>query len=144
MCDAVATVSASQLVREFYARIWNAGDLSTVEQLLAPDFSFRGSLGPEMRGRELFCEYVQRVRSALAEYRCDILECVSEDDRSFAKMRFSGVHVGGFRGYSPTGKPVQWLGAAFFRVRGQLIQELWVLGDLVSLEADLKKNATSD
>ena len=81
------------------------------------------------------------VRTALDRYHCDILDCVTEGDRVFAKMRFSGIHVGPFRGYAPTGKPVQWLGAALFRARGPLISELWVLGDLFSLEADLKKNA---
>jgi hypothetical protein len=39
---------------------------------------------------------------------------------------------------------VQWLGAALFRVQGSLIAELWVLGDLTSLEADLKNNAASN
>jgi len=81
------------------------------------------------------------VRTALDRYHCDILDCVTEGDRVFAKMRFSGIHVSPFKGYAPTGKPVQWLGAALFRARGPLISELWVLGDLFSLEADLKKNA---
>jgi predicted ester cyclase len=130
-----------QLVRIFYDRIWNVGDTSAVDELLAEDFTFRGSLGPEMRGREAFCDYVRMVRTALDRYRCDILDCVTEGERAFAKMRFSGIHVGPFRGYAPTGKPIQWLGAALFRVRGPLISELWVLGDLLSLEADLKKNA---
>jgi len=49
--------------------------------------------------------------------------------------------VGPFKGYAPTGKPVQWFGAALFRIDGRSIAELWVLGDLLSLEADLKKNA---
>ncbi len=133
--------SASEFVREFYERIWNTGDFDATEELLAPDFIFRGSLGPEMRGREPFCEYVKSVRSALDGYRCDILDCVTEGQKAFAKMRFSGLHVGQFKGFAPTGKPVNWLGAALFRIQGRMIAELWVLGDLVSLEADLKKNA---
>jgi steroid delta-isomerase-like uncharacterized protein len=132
----------SGLVREFYERIWNAGDLDAATQLLTPDFAFRGSLGLEMRGRAAFCEYVRSVRSALDGYRCDILDCVTEGEKSFAKMRFSGVHVGVFRGYPPTGQLVQWLGAALFKIRGQHIAELWVLGDLISLEAALQENGT--
>jgi predicted ester cyclase len=133
--------SSLEFVREFYERIWNAGDLAAAEQLLTPDFAFRGSLGPEMRGRSGFCEYVNSVRSALDGYRCDILDCVTEGEKCFAKMRFSGVHVGLFRGYAPTGKSVQWLGAALFRIHEHQIAELWVLGDLISLEAALKENA---
>jgi predicted ester cyclase len=129
------------LVQAFYERIWNAGDTGATVQLLDPDFIFRGSLGAEMRGRDAFCGYVRSVRTALDSYRCDILACVTEGERAFAKMRFSGIHVGQFRGFAPTHRPVQWLGAALFRVEGPLIAELWVLGDLVSLEANLKENA---
>jgi predicted ester cyclase len=129
------------LVQAFYERIWNAGDTGATVQLLDPDFIFRGSLGAEMRGRDAFCRYVRSVRSALDSYRCDILDCVTEGERAFAKMRFCGIHVGQFRGFAPTHKSVQWLGAALFRVEGPLIAELWVLGDLVSLEANLKENA---
>src|SRR5579872_5688296 len=83
---------ANELVRAFYDRIWNAGDLSALPDLLSPGFVFRGSLGNELEGWNAFSNYVRSVRGALAEYRCEILECVSEADRVFAKMRFSGLH----------------------------------------------------
>jgi len=108
--------------------------------LLTKDFSFRGSLGAELRGQDDFLAYVRSVRLALAGYRCEILACVSEGDQAFAQMRFSGQHVGEFRGYQPTGKPVHWLGAALFRFERRAIAELWVLGDLMGLEAVLKAN----
>ncbi len=131
-----------ELVRAFYERIWNAGNtISAVRELLSPDFTFRGSLGPETRGHEAFCNYVHSVRSALSGYRCEILDCVTEGEKAFAKMRFSGTHVEPFRGYSPTGKRVEWLGAALFRVNNGVIREVWVLGDLISLEATLRSNA---
>jgi steroid delta-isomerase-like uncharacterized protein len=130
-----------KLMRSFYDRIWNAGETDAADQLLAEDFVFRGSLGAEMRGRAAFLHYVRMVRTALHSYHCDILECVAEKNRVFAKMRFCGMHIGSFRGYAPTGKPIEWLGAALFRTAGPVIAELWVLGDLLSLEADLKRNA---
>ena len=101
----------------------------------------RGSLGPEMYGRLAFCDYVRMVRSALESYRCHILECVTEGHRAFAKIRFSGTHVAPFRGHMSTGKTVHWLGAALFSVERQRIADLWVLGDLVSLDALLKESS---
>lgn len=136
-------MSTPKLVEAFYERIWNAGDVGAVSALLVEDFSFRGSLGVELRGRETFAEYVRSVRSALANYRCEILTCVAEAERAFAKMHFSGTHVGPFRGYPATGKPIHWLGAALFRFEGQAIAELWVLGDLAGLDAVLKNNQTA-
>jgi predicted ester cyclase len=80
------------------------------------------------------------VRTALANYRCEILECVTEGNKAFAKMRFSGTHVAEFRGCSPTGKPVCWSGAALFYFTGEVITELWVLGDLAGLDTTLQDN----
>jgi predicted ester cyclase len=136
-------VSTPRLVEAFYERIWNAGDLAAVSELLTEDFSFRGSLGAEFQGREAFKGYVRSVRTALADYRCEILECVKEREQAFAKMRFSGIHVNEFRGYLPTRKSVRWLGAALFRFRGKVITELWVLGDLAGLDMALKNNQES-
>ena len=133
-------MSAPRLVEAFYERIWNAGDSGAIAELLTEDFLFRGSLGSEMRGREAFRAYVTSVREALANYRCEILECVAEGQSAFAKMRFSGIHVAEFRGYAATGKPVHWHGAALFHCEDGAIRELWVLGDLAGLDAMLKAN----
>ena len=129
------------LVADFYQRIWNAADRSALDQLLSADFVFRGSLGPELRGHVPFWDYVCNVRSALADYRCEILECVAEQHLAFAKMRFSGMHVANFRGYRPSGLPVHWHGAALFRFERDRIRELWVLGDLAGLDELLRSNA---
>jgi len=136
-------MSTPNLVADFYETIWNAGDISAAGRLLTETFEFRGSLGAELHGRNEFTTYVDSLRSALADYRCEILACVAEGDQAFAQMRFSGRHVGVFRGYPPTGRPVQWLGAALFRFDGSRISHLWVLGDLASLDELLKVNQTA-
>jgi steroid delta-isomerase-like uncharacterized protein len=134
-------MSTPKPVATFYERIWNAGDLGAVSALLTPDFSFRSSLGTEMRGRDAFTDYVRSIRSALSNYRCDISECVAEGEQAFARVLFSGRHVGVFRGYQPTGRLVSWQGAALFRFRSELISSLWVLGDVAALDAALGENA---
>lgn len=137
-------MTTPHLVSDFYERVWNAGNQSAVGDLLAENFVFRGSLGAEMIGRARFWDYVCGVRSALDNYRCDILQCVSEGTLAFAKMRFGGKHVGDFRGYPPSGLPVHWYGAALFRFEDGQILELWVLGDLAGLDAMLSSNTSKN
>lgn len=137
-------MSTPTLVFDFYERIWNSGDANALPELLSPEFAFRGSLGAELTGLAAFWEYVCGVRKALDPYRCDILECVTESACAFARMRFSGTHVGDFRGYAPTGLSVYWEGAARFRFEDVRIRELWVLGDLAGLDVVLKSNARAD
>ncbi len=78
------TTSAPRLVEAFYERIWNEGDLDAARELLTAEFLFRGSLGTELRGIQALASYVRSVREPLADYRCDILECVSEGGLAFA------------------------------------------------------------
>ena len=84
-------MSTPRLVEDFYEGIWNDGNLDAAAELLTPEFSLRGSLGNEMRGREAFQNYVRTVRAALADYQCEILSCVAEGNQAFAKMCFSAV-----------------------------------------------------
>jgi predicted ester cyclase len=135
-------VSTPDLVRLFYERIWNNGDLDAIPALLAKDFKFRGSLGTELSNQKEFRNYVLLIRGAITNYHCEILCCVAEDNRAFAKVRFGGIHTGRFRGFKPTGLPVSWVGAALFRFTRGLISELWVLGDLVTLDESLRSNAS--
>lgn len=95
--DAIGRSGVDVRAPTIYERIWNAGDLDAVVHLLTEDFLFRGSLGSEHRGRDGFADYVRSVRNAQLPVR--VLECVTQDNRAFAKMRFSGVHTRDFRGY---------------------------------------------
>ena len=136
-------MSTPALIEAFYSRIWNGVDLAATRDLLTTEFCFRGSLGLEMQGRDAFENYVGSVHGALTAYHCEILDCVAEGSKAFAKMRFSGVHVAPFRGFQPSGKSVQWLGAALFLFERNRIASLWVLGDLAGLDAVLQANITA-
>jgi steroid delta-isomerase-like uncharacterized protein len=130
------------LVASFYADVWNRGELARVPALLREDFTFRGSLGAEVTGHAAFAAYVEEVRGALGDYRCDILDLVVEGARAFARMRFSGVHRGPFLGFPATGRRVEWAGAALFTAAPDgRIADLWVLGDVARLRARLEADA---
>ena len=130
----------AELVRRFYRDVWDAHDPSAVAELLSPDFRFRGSLGKESVGLEAFAEYVDSVHESLGDYHCEIEEMVSEGDRCFARMTFSGVHRGVFLGYPPTGQEISWAGAALFEAREGKLSKLWVLGDLETLRTRLDEH----
>ena len=128
-------------VRRFYEVLWDAHDKEAIPSVLHEDFTFRGSLGQEKRGHGGFADYVDMVHEALADYRCIIEELVEEDGKVFAKMTFTGIHRSDFMGYAPSQKTVSWKGCALFTFSGQLIADVWVLGDLKDLENQLQRNA---
>jgi len=130
-------------VEAFYREIWNRHDLAAIPVLLREGFTFRGSLGQTRRGHAEFAGYVDFVHAALGDYRCDIEEVVSEGDKAFAKMLFSGVHRAEFLGFAPTHERVEWAGAALFTFEEEKIADLWVLGDLDALRARLAFHAAA-
>jgi len=79
------------------------------------------------------------VTTALADYRCDVEELIVEGPSAAAKVRFSGIHSGDFLGYPPTGRRVEWTGAAFFVEEDEMLRDIWVLGDLAKLRDQLKR-----
>lgn len=129
-------------VRKFYEVIWNQHDKKSIPDVLHESFNFRGSLGLEKQGHSGFAEYLDMVHSALSDYKCTILEMVAEQSKVFAKMQFSGIHQGIFMGIKPTGHRVTWEGAALFHFKGGKVSSLWVLGDIVSLQAQLAESQT--
>lgn len=141
-----------RLVTRFYEEVWNRADTSAIPELFHPDCRLRGSLGHEQHGHEQhgheqhgherqghegLAAYVREVTGALGGFRCDIEALVVEDERAFAKLRFSGRHEGELLGVAPTGREVSWAGAALFECEAGRIRALWVLGDLAGLRAQL-------
>jgi steroid delta-isomerase-like uncharacterized protein len=127
-------------VKKFYEILWDAHDKDAIPSVLSEDFTFRGSLGQEKLGHSGFSEYVDMVHNSLGDYKCHIEELVEEQNKVFAKMTFTGIHQDEFMGYVPTQKRVTWKGCALFTFNEELMTDVWVLGDLKSLENQLKQN----
>ena len=127
------------LVTRFYREVWEARAIDAVPELLHPEFRFRGSLGDETRGHAAFLGYVDKVHQALGDYRCDIEALVAEGEQVFAKMRFGGVHRDQLLGHPASFRRVAWDGCALFGFRDGRIHDLWVLGDLAGLQAQLRE-----
>ncbi len=127
-------------VRRFYAVLWEAHDKAALPSILHEDLTFRGSLGQQKQGHSGFVEYLDMVHEAFRDYRCTVEELVAEGDKVFAKMTFGGIHQDVFMGHEATGERLEWNGCALFTFRGDLISDIWVLGDMKSLEDQLERN----
>ncbi len=128
------------LVTRFYHRLWNEWDDAAVDDTLSADFTFRGSLGDQTRGRDGWRRYRDMIRSGSPDFHNEIVDLVVAGDRAAARLLFSGTHSGVLLGIAPTGRSFSYAGAAFFTVAGDRLAEAWVLGDLASLRARLTES----
>jgi steroid delta-isomerase-like uncharacterized protein len=123
----------SRLVRRFYDDAWNRWDDDVIEELVAEDFQFRGSLGDEVRGRAEWRAYRDRVRRAVPDFHNEIIDLVTAPGRAAARLIFSGHHQGELFGRRGRGQPITYSGAAFFHCAAGCLASAWVLGDLDAL-----------
>ena len=130
------------LVRRFYDDLWNRWDDAAVEEVLAPEFAFRGSLGVETAGRDGWRGYRDSVRAGSADFHNEVVTLVVDDDRAAARLRYTGTHTGELAGLAATGRRLDYAGAAFFTVAGSRLVSAWVLGDLVGLRRSLTDDQT--
>lgn len=128
------------LVRAFYEELWNRKNISLIPHVLDKQLILRGSLGDKHEGHSGFKNYLAFIHSRLHEYHCEILETTCESDKAFARMKFSGIHVGELVGYSATNMPIYWEAAARFKFNVGRIKDVWVLGDIYGLQKRLDSN----
>jgi steroid delta-isomerase-like uncharacterized protein len=126
-----------QLIARFYLEMWNRFDKTILPDILIEDIRFRGSLGQHKNGYAEFGEYVDFIQRAFPDFSNEIEEIISEDDKAFAKLIYRGTHRGEVFGIEPTGRPIQYAGAAVFKFRNDRIAEVWVLGDIHGLISQL-------
>jgi steroid delta-isomerase-like uncharacterized protein len=132
----------ARLVRRFYAEVWNLWSDTAAEEVLAPDLEFRGSFDSVREGRAGFLAYRAEVRDAFPDFVCELQGVISEPDRAAARLRFHGTHRGSFWGVAPSGRRIDYAGAAFFDLTaGGQIGRIWVLGDLVAVRQQLGLDA---
>ncbi len=131
------STTPKDLVERFYSQVWNEADESVAREILDVNFRFRGSLGLELHGQAGFISYLRLVHGALENFVCNIEDLITTQDRAAARMSFHGTHRGRFFGVEATDREILWSGAAFFRVRDDVITELWVLGDIDAVKRQL-------
>jgi predicted ester cyclase len=131
--DDVVLSPQKEVVRDFYKEMWDNADKSLIPAIFHSDFTFRGSLGPVLRGHDEFADYVDMVTGALGRYTSDILDMVEESNKVFGKLRFHGYHRHELLGRPPTGRHVWWYGTPLFTFDGARVRDLWVLGDIHGL-----------
>ncbi len=127
-----------ELIERFYHEMWNRFDKALIPVLLAEEIRFRRLTGQHKDGHAEFAEYVDFIERAFPDFTNQIEEIISEEDKAFARLTYRGTQRGEIFGIAPTGRPIQYAGAAVFRFRGDKIVEVWFLGDIYGLISQLQ------
>jgi predicted ester cyclase len=114
--------SNKHLVRHFFEGLFNDGDLSTVDQYLAPDYVDHSPFASEAPGPEGFKRRMKMLRDTLA-VQIRLEDLIAEDDLVAFRWTMEGRHVGEFAGIAPTGRPVSLTGLNLERIaEGKIVE----------------------
>jgi predicted ester cyclase len=127
----------ARLVHRWYAELWNRWQESVAAEICHPDVELRGSLGQTHRGPAGIVAYLRFVRAAFPDFHNEVEELVVEGERAFARLRYTATHRGPIFGFAPTGRRIEYAGAALFTTGAGRIRRVWVLGDVDGLKRQL-------
>lgn len=134
----MSTEQNKALARQMIEEIFNRGDLSRVDEFLAPDFVEREELPPGVPpGREGVKQLTAMLRSAFPDFKATIDDLVAEGDKVVILQTWRGTHRGEFMGIPPTGRSVSFQVIDTMRIAGGKIVEHWGLMDSMGLMQQL-------
>jgi steroid delta-isomerase-like uncharacterized protein len=122
----VSTEQNKALFRQLIEEIFNRGNMSRADELLAPDFVEREELPPGMpRDREGVKQLTTMLHSAFPDFKFTIDDMIAEGDKVVVRSTWSGTHKGEFMGIPPTGKSVSFGVFDIVRIAGGKVAEHW-------------------
>jgi steroid delta-isomerase-like uncharacterized protein len=126
----MSTEQNKQLFRQFIEQVFNQGNVSVIDELLAPDFVEREELPPGLpRDREGVRQMTLMLRSAFPDFKATIEDMVAEGDKLVVRMTWSGTQNGEFMGMPPSGKRMSIGVIDIVRMSGGKFAEHWGLMD---------------
>jgi steroid delta-isomerase-like uncharacterized protein len=117
------------LFRRAYEELWNRGNLSVADELIAPDFVNHAAAAGSNRGPESMRASVAWARNAFPDLHFEIEELVAEGEIVAGRLTVSGTHDGSLMGEPPTGRSVRNAHIHFVRFRDGKAVEHWGVRD---------------
>jgi predicted ester cyclase len=112
------------VVFSFLHVVWDAGKLSTVDELIADDHVHHLTRR-DVHGPEGVKQLVSGFRGFLPDLRATIKDLIAEGDKVVVYTVLAGTDTGAYMHRPPSGNPVKYNGIDIFRIRDSNIAERW-------------------
>ena len=126
------------IARQLIEEVFNQGNISLIDTLLATDFIEHEELPPGVpSGREAPKQLTTMLRSAFPDFKATINDLIAEDDKVVIHMTWNGTQQGEFMGIPPTGKRISIGIFDILRIAEGQIVEHWGLMDSMAMMQQL-------
>ncbi|MGD2067856.1 MAG: ester cyclase [Gemmatimonadota bacterium] len=130
----MGTAERQALVYRIADEIWNAGDLSVVDEVMAPGAPYHGPHMPDGAGdRESWRHAIATYRAAFPDSHVTFEELIDAEHTVIGRWRATGTHTGHLPGMEPTGQAISLSGITIYRFADGRIVEAWEELDLLGM-----------
>jgi steroid delta-isomerase-like uncharacterized protein len=134
----MSTEENKAIVRQMVEEIFNQGDMSRADELLAPDFVEHEELPPGIPpGPEAPKQMFTMLHTAFPDFKATINDIIAEGDKVVVYMTWTGTQRGEFMGIPPTGKSISIGVLDILRIAGGQVAEHWGLMDRMAMMEQL-------
>ena len=116
----------AELFRRFVEEVFNRGNMSALDEVMAPDFVEHEELPPGIApGREGVTQFFGMLLSAFPDFKFTIDDVIAQGDKVVVRSTWTGTQQGEFLGIPPTGKGVSFGVIDIVRFAGGKVVEHW-------------------
>ncbi len=125
--------AAKSLVQRIFNQAFNQGNLTVVDELVAPDGVTHSLPWGLPAGRQGLKQWITIFRTAFPDLHCTVEDEINAGDKLAAHWTMRGTHQGPLLGNRPTGRPIVVQGLIFARIENDRIAEDWILVDQMGM-----------
>lgn len=128
------------LVRRWFEDLFNRGELTVADEILAPDVAYAGppSLSPaDVTGPDDIKEYVEVYQSAFPDLWYSVERVSRGDDEIHVEWSATGTHESDLFGMEPTGEAFRVEGIDLFVVEDGRITDIRAQWDTLKMVQEL-------
>jgi predicted ester cyclase len=124
---------AARIVRELYAAVWSAGELSAVDRLVAAQYVIHSDPGDPWEGRTLdraaYRERVMYSRTGFPDLIFIVHEIIPTEHRVSVRWSAEGTHTGDLADLAATGKKLRFAGQTIYEIVRDQVAGHWQVID---------------
>jgi predicted ester cyclase len=126
------TEQARAVVERFFNEAWVNNNVNAWNEL--PEDLVFWNFGTKIEGRDRWIEaFVRPLSQGFPDLHIEPDFFIAENDKVVVRWHGTGTHSGEFRGVAPTGKSINIVGVAIYRVADNRIVEGWSQADTLTL-----------
>jgi steroid delta-isomerase-like uncharacterized protein len=122
--------SNEALIRRYFDRVWNRGEVDLLDQILAPTYvNHTPRTADQPTDRDGLKGLVGKLRGAFPDLEYEVVDLVAAADRVAVHTLMRGTHEAELFGIAPTGRRVEVRQMQFEHIADGRIVEHWRLAD---------------